>query len=223
MVPPVRRYYETLRLPVARLAELRCLRPTIPPLRPIFVPTDRGREVGDQPGAWYAGSPSGCEGGGDGASQVPGEPFWSFALLSDPGPTGLSLWDQRLDSPTRPPRLTKTRARREKYDFGAQWHGVRPRCLRFAVTITRPHARLASGGWPSSTGRDWLPAGFQRKVSSQGYPPLPSFLGAMSIHFTLASVRRSLMSTQSTFASVNQIDRIGSRLSNGLNSLADHF
>ena len=26
-------------------------------------------------------------------------------------------------------------------------------------------ARLASGCWPGSTGRDWLPAGFQRKVS----------------------------------------------------------
>ena len=38
------------------------------------------------------------------------------------------------------------------------------------------HARLASGCWPGSTGRDWLPAGFQRKVSSFGYPPFPSFL-----------------------------------------------
>ena len=29
----------------------------------------------------------------------------------------------------------------------------------------RHHARLASGCWPSSSGRAWLPAGFQRKVS----------------------------------------------------------
>ena len=30
----------------------------------------------------------------------------------------------------------------------------------------RHHARLASGCWPSSAGRGWLPAGFQRKVSA---------------------------------------------------------
>ena len=41
------------------------------------------------------------------------------------------------------------------------------------------HARLASGCWPSSTGRDWLPAGFLRKVSEMyptSLPPFPSFL-----------------------------------------------
>ena len=30
----------------------------------------------------------------------------------------------------------------------------------------RRHARLASGCWPDSSGRAWLPAGFHRKVSS---------------------------------------------------------
>jgi hypothetical protein len=29
-------------------------------------------------------------------------------------------------------------------NFGAQSHSVRSRCLRFAVTVARPHARLAS-------------------------------------------------------------------------------
>ena len=38
------------------------------------------------------------------------------------------------------------------------------------------HARLASGRWPSFAGRDWLPTGFRRKVSSVRCPPLPSFL-----------------------------------------------
>src|SRR5437773_1361459 len=41
------------------------------------------------------------------------------------------------------------------------------------------HARLASGRWPSSTGRDWLPAGLLRKISIQLFtvlPSLPSFL-----------------------------------------------
>jgi len=31
------------------------------------------------------------------------------------------------------------------------------------------------GRWSSSTGRDWLPAGFQRKVSHND-PPFPSFV-----------------------------------------------
>ena len=31
--------------------------------------------------------------------------------------------------------------------------------------LPRHGARLASGCWPGSAGRDWLPAGFRRKVS----------------------------------------------------------
>ena len=39
------------------------------------------------------------------------------------------------------------------------------------------HARLASGCWPGSTGRDWLPAGFHLKgFTASNYPPFPSFL-----------------------------------------------
>src|SRR3954464_9007327 len=38
------------------------------------------------------------------------------------------------------------------------------------------HARLASGRWPGSAGRGWLPAGFQRKVSAYGFPLSQAFL-----------------------------------------------
>ena len=61
----------------------------------------------------------------------------------------------------------------EQNDFGAQSHGFGTRCLRFAARVARHHARLASGCWPSSTGRDWLPAGFQRKVSDLIASPFP--------------------------------------------------
>jgi hypothetical protein len=64
-------------------------------------------------------------------------------------------------------------------NFGARSHGIGTRCLRFAVRLTPPHARLASGCGPSSTRRDWLPAGFLRKVSVMqltSLPPFPSFL-----------------------------------------------
>ena len=48
----------------------------------------------------------------------------------------------------------------------------------------RHHARLASGCWPSSAGRGWLPAGFHREVSAiQSLPPLPSFPGALKGQF----------------------------------------
>jgi hypothetical protein len=56
--------------------------------------------------------------------------------------------------------------------------GVDAGCLRFGVRLTRPHARLASGCWPGSTGRDWLPTRLQRKVSEvivTSRPPFPSF------------------------------------------------
>ena len=56
--------------------------------------------------------------------------------------------------------------------------GVDAGCLRFAVRLTPPHARLASGCWPGSTGRDWLPTRLQRKVSEvivTSRPPFPSF------------------------------------------------
>ena len=64
-------------------------------------------------------------------------------------------------------------------NFGALSHGISTRCLRFAVRISPPHARLASGCGLGSTRRDWLPAGFLRKVSEMlltSLPPFPSFL-----------------------------------------------
>ena len=45
------------------------------------------------------------------------------------------------------------------------------------------HARLASGCWSGSTGRDWLPAGFHLKGFKLGYPSLPSFLARSQIEF----------------------------------------
>lgn len=38
--------------------------------------------------------------------------------------------------------------------FEAQSHGLATRCLRFAVAVTRPDARLACGCWLSSAARD---------------------------------------------------------------------
>ena len=50
--------------------------------------------------------------------------------------------------------------------------------------LPRHHARLASGYWPSSAGRGWLPAGSQRKVSACGFPLSQAFPGALKLRPT---------------------------------------
>ena len=47
------------------------------------------------------------------------------------------------------------------------------------------HARLASGCWSGSTGRDWLPAGFHLKGFKLRLSSSPELLRAMSVHFFL--------------------------------------
>ncbi len=83
-------------------------------------------------------------------------------------------------------------------DFGARSHSVRSGCLRFAVEVTRHHARLASGCWPSSTGRDWLPAGFLQKVSRLWRSSSSELLGAMSRFFCVATAHDARRAKRAT-------------------------
>jgi hypothetical protein len=79
---------------------------------------------------------------------------------------------------TRSP-LRQRRGLPAKGNFGAQSHGFSTHCLRFARWVAPLDARLVSGCWPSSPRRDWLPVGFQRKVSEcllTLLSPFPSFL-----------------------------------------------
>src|SRR5208282_225383 len=62
-------------------------------------------------------------------------------------------------------------------NFGAQSHSVGSRCLRFAVTVTRPHARLAS----RLLARLCRTGLVTRRVSTKGFTllddsPFPSFV-----------------------------------------------
>ena len=59
--------------------------------------------------------------------------------------------------------------------FGAQSHGPRTRCLRFAGWITPPPRKTRFRRLANLTGRDWLPAGSHRKVSGLSHPPFPGF------------------------------------------------
>ena len=56
-----------------------------------------------------------------------------------------------------------TKALTRNKTFEAQSHGFRTRCLRFAVIVTDPHARLASGRWSNATRRDSHPLGHYQR------------------------------------------------------------
>src|SRR5208337_4613589 len=96
-----------------------------------------------------------------GSPKFPGNPRDHSPCSSTPvGPGRLSgPWVSCL---ARPPRLTRTRAHHEEIS------GLNRTAFDLAVYASQGwspthHARLASGCWSSSTGRDWLPAGFHLK------------------------------------------------------------
>src|SRR5436190_3695484 len=87
-VPLLRRYYETLRLPVVLPAVLRFLRLAVPLLAPVFV-SPRGPDA--DPGTrnfrfWQFHDASFSRNGNDGISQVPGES--NVLLPCSPTPAG---------------------------------------------------------------------------------------------------------------------------------------
>ena len=84
-VPPLRRYYEALRLPAARPAALRCLRLAVSRSHPRFAPVAAGC-AGRGPGVGHPVAPAGTCREGDGASQVPGEP--RVSVPCSPTPAG---------------------------------------------------------------------------------------------------------------------------------------
>jgi hypothetical protein len=73
--------------------------------------------------------------------------------------------DQALRCSDAAPEVTRPKATRGFGNLRAQWHGLSTSCPRFVPSIAGRDARLASGCGPRSTGWDWLPTGFQRKVS----------------------------------------------------------
>jgi hypothetical protein len=84
----------------------------------------------------------------------------------------------RYGAPTWPPFTSRRGLPREVI---SGLHGTASARAVYASPPGLPatDARLASGCWPSSARRDWLPAGFQRKVSGlllTSLPPSPSFL-----------------------------------------------
>jgi hypothetical protein len=173
---------KALRLPAVPPAALRCLRLAVPSFAPVFVSpawTDA-----DQ-GAWSfgTGNPNASlKDGDDRTSQVPGKPRCAYALFSDPGRTDAS---GPYDAPTWPPHPLRRRLAATTVISGLNRTALALAVYASPGGLPAPHARLASGCWPSSTRRDWLPAGFQRKVFKllpASRPPFPSFPGAEWVH-----------------------------------------
>ncbi len=117
-------------------------------------------------GFWSGYPHAGVQNGGGGASQVPGESRCMHALLSDPGGTsapghhGASMLPCVYWTTSAPTTNLIS--------------GLNHTAYMLAVYASQPglphvHARLASGWWPASTEREWLPAGLQREVSSCCY------------------------------------------------------
>ena len=91
MVPPLQRYYGTLRLPAVHLDPFEILHEPIPSCRPWFAPLGRGRPTGGQ-GVVGSGLPIRIDDGNVGVSQVPWKPWWSLSVLFDPGRIRQAEW-----------------------------------------------------------------------------------------------------------------------------------
>ena len=98
-----------------------------------FDPDGPGRPTAGQGFVSRSPLPATCRRETSGASQVPGESWCAYALLSDPG----------RSEPARPyggiataPVMSTTKATRDNRNFGAPSHGLGTRCLRFARWVT---------------------------------------------------------------------------------------
>jgi hypothetical protein len=106
----------------------------------------------------------------------PGKPSCAYAEFSDPGRTDAS---GPYDAPTWPPHPLRRRLAARTVISGLNRTASTLAVYASPIGSPAQDTRLASGCWPSSTRRDWLPAGLQRKVFKllpASRPPFPSFM-----------------------------------------------
>ena len=114
------------------------------------------------PGSCRFRSPVRIDDGNVGVSQVPWKPWWSLSVLFDPGRIRQAEWTMSKLPDTAPAYVQNEGSTRLSLS------GLNHTTFDLAVYASQGesphrHARLASGCWSSSTGRDWLPAGFHLK------------------------------------------------------------
>jgi len=179
-VPPLRRYYGTLRLPSAPLAALRCLRLAIPPPRRIFAPGDRRRAVEGIGELMFRTPEPELSVETDGSPRFPETPrvLWPCsptpARPSTPGPFGVSAWSPLLTRARTPAMIFRGSIARPGHSLSTLRSEGRPspRKTRFRLP-----ARLCRAGFVHPQGSD------ERFPSFESLPPFLSFPGAMSIQF----------------------------------------
>ena len=171
VVPPLHRYYGTLRLPAVRLDPFEFLHEPIPPCRPWFAPLGRGRPTGGQ-GVVGSGLPIRIDDGNVGVSQVPWKPWWSLSVLFDPGRIRQAEWTMSKLPDTAPACVHDEGSRRLVLS------GLNHTTFDLTVYASQDgsphhHARLASGCWSSFARRDSYPQGFSERFQSSSLFLLP--------------------------------------------------
>ena len=190
-IPPLRRYYETLRLLAVHPPALRCLRPAVPSRAP-------AASLRRTPGAASTASgvvsrcppPGGLYDGDDEASRVPGKPTRTHATRSDPGAVAASTASEmRRDS------LPSNAQRRpsQTMHFGAQSRGLRAPCERFAPGVT-PGPRITRFRLAADLGRMGLDthrvSNKVSKITSRHLVPLDrAFPAHALVHGSSAALR----------------------------------
>src|SRR5271157_4749512 len=161
MVPPLQRYYGTLRLPAVLLDPFEFFTSRYHRFRPWFAPLGRGRPTGGQ-GVVGSGLPIRIYDGNVGVSQVPWKPLWSLSVLFDPGRIRQAEWTKSELPDTAPACV---------HDEGSKrlvLSGLNHTTFDLTVYASQGgsphrHARLASGCWSSFARRDSYPPGFSER------------------------------------------------------------
>jgi len=172
-VPRPQRYYGAVRLPVPLTPASVAFARRYPAARLSFR-SQRSRSPNRGPGVRHpVPLPGQSAGRQAGPPRFPGNPVVPSPCSSTPAGPATPGHNKVC---RHGPRYVHNEGSHNNESFEAQSHGFGTRCLRFVEGVATPDAKLASGCWPSSAGRDWLPAGLQRKVSMhQALPPFRSF------------------------------------------------
>ena len=181
-VPRSHRYYEALRLPAIHPGGLVDLPAGTVPALFVSLPPSTSTAHGE-PGFWSAGFPSGIlRTEKTGSPEFPSDPL-------DACPAHIRPRRDRSARPSRRPRcclplMTRRRLPRVA-NFGAQSHGLHLRCLRFAVTVTRPPRKTRFRAGASLTRAGFDPQDLYRRFPSDSShvisSPFPELCSAHAI------------------------------------------
>src|SRR5271165_3613707 len=162
MVPPLHRYYGTLRLPAVRLDPFEFFTSRYHRVARGLLPSVVGVRG---PGSCRFRSPIRIDDGNVGVSQVPWKPWWSLSVHFDPGRIRQAEWTMSELPDTAPACVQDEGSKRLVFS------GLNHTTFDLAVYASQDgsphrHARLASGCWSSFARRDSNPQGFNERFQS---------------------------------------------------------